>query len=63
MKDKPLGHVETYKQSIDGKDFLIHCQKDDRYVTKIMSTHGLLTAVETIQLIASLMEVEKLPLD
>ncbi len=46
MKDKPLGHAETYKQFIDGKEFMIHCQKDDTYVTKIMSTHGLVTAVE-----------------
>ncbi len=41
MKDK-----ETYKQTIGGKDFLVHCQKDDRYVTKIMSPHGILKQVD-----------------
>ncbi len=41
MRDKDLGYAETYKQSIDGKNFLVHCQKDTDYVTKIMSTHGL----------------------
>ncbi len=46
LKDKPLGHAETYTQSIDEKEFLIHCQKDDSYVTKIMSTLKLVTAVE-----------------
>ncbi len=41
MKDKELGYAEIYKQSIDGKNFFVHCQKDTDYVTKIMSTHGL----------------------
>ncbi len=41
MKDKELGHVETYKQCIYRKDFLVLYQKDSDYVTKIMSTHGL----------------------
>ncbi len=41
MRDKDLGYVETYKQSIDGKNFLVHCQKDTDYVTRIMSMHGL----------------------
>ncbi|KAL7463510.1 hypothetical protein ACHAXS_003872 [Conticribra weissflogii] len=41
MKDKDVGYAETYKQSIDGKDFFVNCQKDTDYVTKIMSTHGL----------------------
>jgi len=46
MKDKEIGFAATYKQSIDGKDFLVHCQKDDTQVTKIMSTHGILKQVE-----------------
>ncbi len=40
-RDKDLGYAETYEQSIDGKNFLVHCQKDTDYVTKIMSMHGL----------------------
>ena len=46
LKDKELGHATTFKQSIDGKVFFIHFQKDDCYVTKIMSTHGLVMEVE-----------------
>ena len=46
LKDKDLGHATTFKQSIDGKDFFVHCQKDDCYITKIMSTHGLVMEVE-----------------
>jgi len=42
MKDKPLGYAATLKQCIDGKGFLVHCQKDDCYVTKILSRHGLI---------------------
>ena len=46
FKDKRLGEVETLKQEIDGVPFYIHCQKDDGYVTKIMSTHGCISLVE-----------------
>ena len=46
LKDKELAHATTFKQSIDGKDFFIHCQKYDCYVAKIMSTHGLVMEVE-----------------
>ena len=42
---KEMGESMTIKQIIDGKEFLVHCQKDDRYVTKVMSTHGLLNKV------------------
>eukprot|EP00984_Skeletonema_dohrnii_P023854 scaffold12953_cov123-Skeletonema_dohrnii-CCMP3373.AAC.9 len=43
---KELGTSETLKQVIDGKEFLVHCQKDDGYVTKMMSTHGLNNEVD-----------------
>ena len=42
---KVMGGSMTIKQIIDDKEFLVHCQKDDRYITKIMSTHGLLNKV------------------
>ncbi|KAL7473681.1 hypothetical protein ACHAXS_014180 [Conticribra weissflogii] len=43
MRDKPLGYAATFKQIIEGKEFLLHCQNDDRDVTtKIMSTHGII---------------------
>ncbi len=31
---------------MDGLKFFIHCQKEDKYVTEIMSCHGVLTPVE-----------------
>ena len=45
FKDKEIGSTETFTQNIDGKEFHVHCQKEDKYVTKIMSTHGLITDV------------------
>ena len=59
--DKPLGYTETLVTERDdgsgGKvSFLIHCQKDDGYVTKMMSTHGVLTEVnnhETSRVLAN----------
>ena len=33
-------------QDMDGIPFSIHCTRDDRFVTKLMSTHGLLTEVD-----------------
>ena len=45
FKGKELGYTETYKQEVGGKQFLVHCTKNVRYVTKIMSTHGLINKV------------------
>ena len=42
---EPLGKAMTLKQIVDGTQFMVHCHKDDRYVTKIMSTHGLINEV------------------
>jgi hypothetical protein len=44
--DSELGTAKTYVQTIEDTKFLIHCHKDDKYVCKIMSTHGLMTTVE-----------------
>ena len=38
---KELGDADCYVQELDGKKFLIHCHKEDPYVCKVMSTHGL----------------------
>ena len=46
MKEKPLGFSKTFVQVIEGTRFLIHCTKDRDYVTKIMSTHGLLDEIQ-----------------
>ena len=40
--NKELGSAKTFRQFIDGKPFLVHCHKDDKYVTKMISTHGLI---------------------
>ena len=42
---KPLGYCKSLKQDMNGIPFYVHCCKDSRYVTKMMSTHGLLTTV------------------
>jgi len=40
---KPLGTTKTLRQNMDGTPFNIHCTRDNKFVTKMMSTHGLLT--------------------
>ncbi len=46
MSRKELGEVESFLQDLGGIPFFVHCCKDDKYVTKIMSTHGTLDEVE-----------------
>jgi hypothetical protein len=46
MKDKPLGHSESFVQVIDGLTFYIHCTRDADYISKIMSTHGILDEIQ-----------------
>ncbi|KAL7486811.1 hypothetical protein ACHAW6_012417 [Cyclotella cf. meneghiniana] len=46
---KPIGSTETMKQALDGVDYFVHCQKEMKYVTKIISTHGMLSVVPTHQ--------------
>jgi hypothetical protein len=46
MATKLLSHMETFVQVIEGKRFLVHCTKDQDYVTKIMSTHGVLDKIQ-----------------
>ncbi len=43
---KPISHCKTLEQLVDGVKFFIHCQKEEKCVTKIMSCHGDLTPVE-----------------
>jgi hypothetical protein len=45
--NKAIGDTDSLSQVIDGKNFYIHCTKDDGYVTKIMSTHGTLREIST----------------
>ncbi|KAL7477906.1 hypothetical protein ACHAW6_003691 [Cyclotella cf. meneghiniana] len=42
---KELGFSKTLKQDMDGIPFYVNCAKDTKFVTKIMSTHGLLMLV------------------
>ena len=41
-----LGRAKTFRQVINENTFLFHCHKDDRYVTKLMSTHGLILSMK-----------------
>ncbi len=43
--DKESGYCKILEQVVDGVKFLIHCQKEDKYVTKIMSCHSVLMDV------------------
>ena len=45
MEGKPLGSVKTLRQDMGGVPFKIHCTRDDRFFTKLMSTHGLIIEV------------------
>ena len=45
MESKPLGFVKTLRQDMEGVSFKIHCTRDDMFVTKLMSTHGLINKV------------------
>ena len=42
MEGKPLGFVKNLRPYMGGLPFNIHCTRYDRFVTKLMSTHGLL---------------------
>ncbi|KAL7483024.1 hypothetical protein ACHAW6_009876, partial [Cyclotella cf. meneghiniana] len=44
--ERELGFGKTFVQTIENQKFLVHCHKDDRYVCKIMSTHGLMLPVD-----------------
>ena len=45
--NKELGSSKTFRQVFDGNPFLVHYHKEDRYVTKLMSTHGLINEIPT----------------
>ena len=45
MDGKPLGFVKTSRQDTGGVPFNVHCTIDERFVTKLMITHGLLNKV------------------
>ncbi len=46
FSDKKIGYFETLEQIVNGVKFFIHCQKEENYVTKIMSCHDVLNQVE-----------------
>ena len=45
FSDKELDSAKTFKQEVYGVMFLMHCHEDNRDVTKLMSTHGLINEV------------------
>ena len=47
--DKNIGVRESLKQTINDIDFCIYCQKKEKYVAKIMSSHGTVPEVEDHQ--------------
>ena len=36
----------SYEQDIDGVKFLVHCSRDEKYVSKMMSSHGILDEIQ-----------------
>ena len=45
MKAKPLGTTEMFVQELGGLQFFVHCTQDADYITKIMSTQGVLDEI------------------
>ncbi len=43
---KELGETHTYEQEVDSIKYLIHCTRYDCYVSKIMSSHGILDEIQ-----------------
>ena len=46
--DKEIVSRESLMQTINGISFLIHCQKEEKYLAKIMSTHRTVNEVEEV---------------
>ena len=46
LKEAPLGYCETLVQQFDDVRFLVHCCRDKDWVSKIMSTHGMLDIIQ-----------------
>ena len=46
---KENGSRESLKHTINGIEFFIHCQKKEKYVSKIMSTHCYMEELEIYQ--------------
>jgi hypothetical protein len=46
MPLKPLGTAETFVQDMCGKHFYVHCTRDHDYMTKMMSTYGILDEIQ-----------------
>lgn len=45
--DAPIGASNTLEVEFEGKTLFIHCMKEEKYVTKFMSTFGTLDEVES----------------
>lgn len=46
FREAPLGHCESLVQMFDDTRFLVHCCRDADWVSKIMSTHGMLDEIQ-----------------
>ncbi|KAL9187551.1 hypothetical protein ACHAXT_001654 [Thalassiosira profunda] len=47
FQDKEIGSCETLQTEFEGETMFIHCMKEEKYVTKLMSTFGTLDEVES----------------
>lgn len=49
FSDKPIDHITTLNLHVKENHVKVHCQKNDSYITKIMSCFGVPTEVEDHQ--------------
>eukprot|EP01082_Thalassiosira_pseudonana_P010906 g9889.t1 g9889 contig4:805493-806287(-) len=48
FEGKQIGEFECFVQEKEGKQFLIHCHKEDKYVCKVMLTHGRMEETDRV---------------
>jgi hypothetical protein len=48
FEGKQIGEFECFVQEKEGKQFLIQCHKEDKYVCKVMSTHGSMEETDRV---------------
>lgn len=46
LREAPLGSCQTLVQEVNGVRFLVHCCRDVDWVSKIMSTYGMLDKIQ-----------------
>ncbi len=46
FSNNQIGYNETQKQFVNGVKFFIHCQKEENFITKIISCNSVLNQVD-----------------